>query len=306
MATEVPRSSRVWAYLQLARPANVMTAWADVLAGFAAVGGRLTLAGWTGTVDPVTLAWLLGATTGLYAGGVVFNDVFDAALDAIERPERPIPSGRASRRGATLFGGVLLVGGTGAALQVSLSCAALAAAIAGAAVLYDAYGKHHPLVGPVNMGLCRGGNLLLGVSAMPAALASNWYLGAIPVVYIAAVTVLSRGEVHGGTHRTGYLVLALIGAVIGSLLVLGLRADYRLLHALPFVLLLVGWVGPSFFRAAQTPAPKPIRKAVKAGVMALIPLDAALAAGLAGWPWGLLVLLLLPVSWGLGRVFSVT
>ena len=33
----------------------------------------------------------------LYAAGMVLNDAFDAELDARERPERPIPSGRISR-----------------------------------------------------------------------------------------------------------------------------------------------------------------------------------------------------------------
>jgi len=38
----------------------------------------------------------------------------------------------------------------------------------------------------------------------------------------------------------------------------------------------------------------------------LIPLNAALAAGFGGWLYGLLVLALLPISMGLGRVFAVT
>lgn len=306
METATPPFSRLWAYLQLARPANVVTAWADVLAGFAVAGATLTLDGWTAAVDPAVLGWLLLATTGLYAGGVVFNDVFDAELDAKERPERPIPSGRASRRGGALFGCVLLVGGIVAAYQAGAVSALLAALIAGAAVLYDARTKHYSVIGPLNMGLCRGGNLLLGVSAVPAMIASSWYLLLLPVAYIAAITAVSQGEVHGGTRRTGYLAVTLVIGVIGSLLMLGIRTDYRLLHALPFALFLAVQVVPPFVRAAQTPAPEPIQNAVKAGVMALIPLNAALAAGFAGWLYGLGVLLLLPLSMGLARLFAVT
>jgi hypothetical protein len=50
------------------------------------------------------LPWLVGATMCLYAGGVVLNDFFDRRLDAIERPERPIPSRRVSAASAAALG----------------------------------------------------------------------------------------------------------------------------------------------------------------------------------------------------------
>ena len=305
MATITPRV-RLWAYLQLTRPANIVTALADILAGFAASGVVMELGGLGGGERLAALLWLLLSTAGLYGGGVVFNDVFDAQLDADERPERPIPSGRASRRGAALLGGLLLLLGVGAAAQVAWISAALAVFIAGAAVFYDARGKHHALLGPLNMGLCRGGNLLLGVSAAPVLLTELWFLALIPIVYITAITTVSRGEVHGGDRRTGLLALVLISLVIGSLLLLALRSDYRFLAALPFVLVLAAQVLPAYVRAARSPQPALIKKAIKAGVLAVITLDAALAAGFTGWGYGLIVLILLPVSMRLGRVFAVT
>ncbi|MDB9327285.1 UbiA family prenyltransferase, partial [Nodularia spumigena CS-590/02] len=120
MNTAILKPHRLWAYLQLMRPANIVTAWADILAGFAAseyivITNQATA--WEMNLIP--LAWLLLATTGLYGGGIVFNDVFDTEIDTQERPERPIPSGRASRRGATLLGSWLLSIGIVAASQVS-------------------------------------------------------------------------------------------------------------------------------------------------------------------------------------------
>ena len=46
---------------------------------------------------------------------------------------------------------------------------------------------------------CRALNLMLGVAAVPAALSEAWPIAAVPLLYIYAVTVLSRGEVHGGS-----------------------------------------------------------------------------------------------------------
>ena len=299
---------RLWAYLQMMRPANIVTAWADILVGFAASGSVIILNDvLAGAIAPlIPLAWLILATTGLYGGGVVFNDVFDAQLDAKERPERPIPSGRASRQSAIWLGSSLLSFGVVAAAQVSVLSAILAAAIAFAALFYDAFGKHNAFFGPINMGACRGGNLLLGISAVPAMVGEYWFLALIPIAYIAAITAISRGEVHGGKATTGILALVLIGAVIGSILALGLLPDYQVLATLPFVALFAARVLPPFVKAVREPTPDQIRTAVKAGVLSLIILDAIVAAGFAGLPYGLLVLSLLPISIKLAQIFAVT
>ena len=81
-------------YVELLRPPNVTTALGDVLAGYAVAGRG----------QPQALPPLLMATMCLYAGGVVLNDVCDVDIDRIERPERPIPSGRVSRRAAATLG----------------------------------------------------------------------------------------------------------------------------------------------------------------------------------------------------------
>ena len=92
--------------LSLTRPANLVTAVADVLAGMAIAGYFLLYEPNVGAIG-----WLCLATVGLYGGGVVFNDVFDADLDAIERPERPIPSGAVSKQTAMVLGISLLAVG---------------------------------------------------------------------------------------------------------------------------------------------------------------------------------------------------
>lgn len=292
--TYMDRSGRAWAYLTLTRPANVVTALADVLAGAAAAG---TTAG---------LPWLLLSTAALYAGGVVLNDVFDAALDARERPERPIPGGRVTRTGAAALGGGLLAVGVLFAGLVSAASFAVAAGTAATVLLYDAWAKHHPLAGPLAMGACRGLNLLLGVSAAPALLGALWPLALIPVAYIAAITAVSRGEVHGGGGRTGWFAVGLIGAVLATLAVLGLTGGQPAWATLPFVALLAWRVAPPFVAAARTPTPALIGAAVRAGVLSLILLDAALAAAFAGPLAGVAVLALWPLSLWLARLFAVT
>ena len=127
------------AYLELLRPANVVTAVADVLAGYA-VAGR---------ANGPALPWLLAATVCLYAGGVVLNDFFDRELDAVERPERPIPSGRVPASRAAVLGAALLAAGIVAAAHGPSAAAAIAVAFVvpggNELVLWGALGRDYPI-----------------------------------------------------------------------------------------------------------------------------------------------------------------
>jgi 4-hydroxybenzoate polyprenyltransferase len=297
------------------RPANIITAMADIMAGFAASGAIVSTgtSGWdTDIFTPAifySLPFLLISTIGLYGGGVVFNDIFDAKLDAIERPERPIPSGRATLQGAVMLGIGLLILGIAAAFIVSLTSGILAATIAMLALVYDKFGKHNSLLGPINMGVCRGGNLLLGLSAIPAAIGQLWFIAFIPIIYIAAITTISRGEVHGGNKNALYLAVFFYITVIFSIAGISLLHGWqnlRMLQVLPFLLLFSWLIFPPLLRALQNLKPQYIGKAVKAGILALIIMDAAIATGFVGWFYGLIVLLLFPLSRFIAKKFAVT
>ena len=269
-----------------------MTALADVLAGFAAANLGNSRA----------LPWLLTATACLYGGGVVLNDYFDRGVDAIERPERPLPSGRVRPAAAASFGGILLIAGVFAASRSTREGAVIACLIAAAIIVYDTWSKHHWLLGPATMGACRGLNLMLGIAAVPAALTARWELGLLPFTYICAITAVSRGEVHGGRRRIAGLAMAAVGGVVAVLLVLGTGSPLTLLLAIA-----LGWrVLRALWRAYREAGPVAIGQAVKTGVLSLVLLDAALAAVYAGTLYGLLVLATALLAGGLARLFAVT
>lgn len=298
------------AHLRLMRPANIITAIADIMAGFAVSGAAVQLLSQlNGASDALLLdhlLWLCLSTIGLYGGGVVFNDVFDADLDRKERPERPIPSGKASVTSASLLASALLAIGIAAAFQVSPISGTLAVGIAVLAVFYDAIGKHQLIFGPINMGLCRGGNLLLGVSAVPAMVYDMWYIALIPVVFIAAITMISRGEVHGGNRNALGAAFWLYGIIIVAILVIGFISSAEWWQVIPFLALFIYLIFPPLAAAFKTAKPQLIGKAVKAGVLSLVVMDASLAAAFAGWQAGVVILLLLPLSLWLARMFAVT
>ena len=156
------------------------------------------------------------------------------------------------------------------------------------------------------MGSCRALNLLLGLSIAPAALAHTWLLALLPFLYIVAITTLSRGEVHGGSASASRFALLLFAAVLIGLGALGASGPHRALRVLPFALLLFARVAPPFWQAYRTPTAGVLRVAVRAGILSLIVLDAALAAPFGGIIVGAAVLSLAVVAGELARIFPVT
>jgi 4-hydroxybenzoate polyprenyltransferase len=146
-------SARLLAYAQLLRLPNVFTAFADIALGASVAGALLSdvpVAFWG------AMALIALASGCLYLAGMVWNDVFDRAEDAVARPFRPIPSGRVSVGSAVLLGIALLALGMGCAALAGLpgrtgwnhEPLAYAIGIAVAVLLYDGGLKRTP-IGPV-------------------------------------------------------------------------------------------------------------------------------------------------------------
>ena len=278
------------------------TAAADILAG-CAIAGVFTQNGTPFHFD-FNVVYLAIASIFLYAGGVVLNDVFDAEVDSIERPERPIPSGLITLKSAAVFGAALLAIGILVASYVHEISGLIALILALSIVLYDAISKKHGFLGPLNMGICRGLNLILGMSVLGEI--TNWWYAGIPLIYIFAITLISRGEVHGNNKNhiiwAGFLYTVVIVILAGILLF----GTDTILTGAPFLALFAFLVFRPLVNAYRLNSPDNIKKAVMAGVLSLVVLDATLAVGFSVWWYGLLILMLLPMSLSLSKLFAVT
>ncbi|MDA0802231.1 MAG: UbiA family prenyltransferase [Planctomycetota bacterium] len=112
--------ARIAAFFELVRFANWPTLLSDILLGVVVAAFLLGL-----PADPFLLyarsasmpweqiAWAAVGLTLLYWGGMAMNGAVDVAVDARERPDRPIPSGRIPLRTAWVLTVVLLVSGVG-------------------------------------------------------------------------------------------------------------------------------------------------------------------------------------------------
>lgn len=264
--------------LELVRAPAALTVLGDTMAGAHAAG-----------LPFGPRRWLLPvASVFLYSGGMALNDYADRALDASERPERPIPSGRISPWQALAVAGGCLAAGLGlAATGGGQGALAVAAPLAGAICLYNLAAKSTP-AGPLSMAACRGLDVLMGAGGARAALPAAGLLA----LHTAGVTAQSSGEVHGGTAGAAQLGLAVTvltgaGAALGGLATVAAGRPRPAGRRPGAVAALAGAVGTAAYLAAvlpsqlttlAEPSAANVRTATRAGIGAMIPLQAALVA----------------------------
>jgi 4-hydroxybenzoate polyprenyltransferase len=265
---------------ELVRAPAALSIPGDLVAGAAASRG----------LGPRT-ASLAGASICLYWAGMAANDWADRELDATERPERPIPSGRVTPRAAvTLAAGLTAAGLALAGLSGGRRALAVAAPLAGLVWAYDLRLKH-TAAGPAAMAACRGLDVLLGASG------GRLRRAAFPALVVAAhtytVTALSRSEVDGaepalpaatvlGTAAVAVVAAAgssagraagrTVGGAAGSRR--GVRSAVAALLAARYA---AGYGAPQV-RAVADPSAARVRAAVAAGIVHLPALQGALAA----------------------------
>ncbi|MDQ1007238.1 hypothetical protein QFZ82_001723 [Streptomyces sp. V4I23] len=143
---------RDWA--ELLRVSALFTVPGDALAGAAAAGLRPN----RGTVLAV------GASLCLYEAGMALNDWADRDEDAVDRPHRPIPSGRIAPGAALAAAGALTAAGLALASRAGRPALAVATALSATVWAYDLRLKH-TAAGPAAMAAARGLDLLLGATA---------------------------------------------------------------------------------------------------------------------------------------------
>ena len=270
-------------WLQLMRIPTVFTALSNILCGYLITHG-LTLAE---VLKQTELWFLLISSAGLYLGGMVLNDVFDAALDAIERPERPIPSGRISRKAAAIFGALLMIIGVGCAAAVGPGSLLIAGLIVAAVLLYDGFLKS-TVAAPLGMGTCRFLNVMLGASA-GTTMTSVWQttpmtVAAALAIYIIGVTVFAKNEA-GKSSSAGLLTgvgIMLCGIGLDAWLVTVSGVE-KAIAGSQMALLILGL--NILMRAAivvGNPQPARIQRTVGLMLLCIIFLDALMVFGLTG------------------------
>lgn len=218
----LPRVENGKAWLHLVRLPNLLTVPGDVLAGF-------LLAPTANGADWSQLLLAIPAGLLLYAAGLILNDIFDYAEDRRDRPQRPLPSGEIQRETAAAVALIFLW--IAAFFAAFFDALPIAIPLILCIILYNIGLKKVSFLGPLLMGTCRAGNLLLGAAAAsedqflsaPAPVAAAIALG----LYIAVVTHLARSETHPDSKITPAFIGKLLGLLIPLQALLCLAAIHR-------------------------------------------------------------------------------
>ncbi|MFI5741139.1 SCO3242 family prenyltransferase [Streptomyces anulatus] len=221
---------RLRAWAELLRVSALFSVPGDALAGAAAVGHRPG----RGT------ALAIGASLCLYEAGMALNDWADRDEDAVDRPHRPIPSGRISPAAALGAAGLLTAAGLALAARAGRPALTVATGLAATVWAYDLHLKHTK-AGPAAMAAARSLDLLLGATATAtgvrapggssspdnvAAAARGGLTASLPALPAAlvlgahtyGVTAVSRHETQGGSTGTPLAVLATTTALAAAVL----------------------------------------------------------------------------------------
>jgi hypothetical protein len=293
---------------ELVRAPAALTVPGDIVAGAAA-------AGWPFGLGTAALA---GSSVCLYWAGMALNDYADREVDRRERPGRPIPSGRVSPATALAVAAGLTAGGIGLAgaaggrraLAVTVPLAATVWAYDLAQVPGRSGGSvpvKSTWAGPLLMATARGLDVLAGAGrgrlrpALPAA--------ATVSAHTLAVTMLSRSETSGAQPAAPLAAMGATGLVAASALLAGSGGPAGASSRLAGAALLAAFAltcGQAQSAAVQLPSPRRLQRAVGAGILGMIPLQAGLTARAGSMRAALAVAAALPVARQLSARISPT
>jgi 4-hydroxybenzoate polyprenyltransferase len=272
--------------LRLGRVSNVPTVWTNVLAGSIIAGG----AQFPNEIVPIILAM-----TAFYVGGMYLNDYFDRAIDARERPGRPIDAGEIRAGSVLSIGFGLLVLGVMLMMPFGTGAVVCGLLLGSVIVLYDVWHKGNAL-SPVVMGSCRALVYVGTGVAVTGGISSPMIVGAVALAcHVAGITYAAKQE---SLNRVGKLWPLVLLAV-------------PLFAALP--VLFSGWISVAAFVlllaadafAIWLLAKRPVQRAVPlavSGLIAAICLVDALAIAAAGG--GFVIVAVCALGYPLTRLFQ--
>lgn len=199
----IPKTPSLGVYLRLGRVSNLPTVWTNVLAGTILGGGSAAL-------QPRTL--IAGAAiSAFYVAGMYLNDAFDRAIDARERPRRPIPAGDINPVTVFAIGFSLLALGLLGLMLCGAAALLAGMLLAATIVVYDIWHKGNPC-SPLVMGACRA-LVYLTAAAVAGGLPALMQLGlplaaAAVLAHIAGLSYAAKQEALDRVER--YWPLALL------------------------------------------------------------------------------------------------
>jgi geranylgeranylglycerol-phosphate geranylgeranyltransferase len=186
------------AYLEIIRPGNAVMA---VIAVFLVmlISGNFTLSAFLA-------CFVVFIVTG---GGNAINDYFDHKIDAINKPSRPIPSGRISLRTAGIYSLSLFIIGVILAFMIGILPGLIAILSSSLLILYAYNLKKMLIVGNLGVSFLTGLTFVFG-GVVVGAITTSVYLGLFAFLMTMAREIVKDMEDVEGDKNEGATTLPII------------------------------------------------------------------------------------------------
>jgi len=248
----------------------------------------------------------------LYVVGIIINDYRDLELDRKERPDRPLPSGKISRRSALAIAFIATILAIILATFVGIPSLLLAVILLITIVAYDCWLKNN-ILGYFTIALARVFNVVLGCSPGITILITNQNdLARISVIlvstflYVTAISYMSRIEVEPSPKKSNFQISVVLLSLVPAILTYFTLMGFFKWDLFLSLVIFVGMLVKSLVRKYGSSNPKVIKKIVGNLVLSIIILDSAFMSGTLGFAYGLSLLVFLIPAVILSRRFYVT
>ena len=290
-------------YLILVRLPNLFTLPSNILVGFV-IASSPTLTSYVQVLLLVTISILL------YCVGLILNDLFDYNIDKKERPDRPLASGKVSRRAAIGLVTAFSVLALGLSLIVSIPTLVTSSLLFVLIFGYDKFLKK-TMAGPFTIAAARVINVMLGASvdfghigSFPQLIILTFVL-TITFVYVCLIGFISRYEIHGFPKNTKlFLIPIIIVAIISSIAFFSLMGFFK--YECLIILALFSFIMARTFYKIHKQDSSGIQRIVQNMILSIIVLDSTFLSGIRGIELGLVVLVLLAPLLILARKMYMT
>ncbi len=219
-------------YVQLARPLNGIIAFISAwLGGMFASGGKFLI------IIDLNLIYVSIAALIMLSAGNAINDYCDYKIDLINKPNRPLPSGRLKRQNALVFA-IILIGISitlGALINIYALCIAIL--VSGMLVCYAFWLKRTPIYGNITV------STLTGITFISGGVAIGSIQGTIiPAIFAFLFTgareIVKDLEDTEGDQEHQVNTLAIQNPRFAVLLALGFMSSVVLFSPIPYIF---GW-----------------------------------------------------------------
>lgn len=226
-------------FLTLVRPINSFMIGTAVLVGMAVIS----------PTSLISIRAVIGFLVGFLISGfaMVINDIYDVEIDRVNDPERPLASGRISRRTGVVFASALLIGGLSSSLLLTPSNFVIALIFAIISWGYSFWGKRNGILGNMMVAASMAVPFIFGgVAAVVSDDESLIYLWSLALMAFLSGTgrevIKGIADVRGDQER-GIRSIALIRGNKTASIVGGILLSVAIFTSfLPYVLQVVSIV----------------------------------------------------------------